>query len=148
MQSLDSYSILLDGKAIIIKDQALLTLSALGISWSLLQSVLIINSHWALKEAEGLGRNFVGQKPSKSSQCPVNNEVDQAQRTGLGKLEGRSAHWGTTKAFSEPCFRPKEEATTMGTEVLLGKAIILPNSLFCNALYARHWSPLLSTLQT
>ena len=78
MQSLDSYSILLDGKAIIIKDQALLTQSALGISWRLLQSVLIINSHWALKEAEELGRNSVGQKASKISQCPVKNEVDQA----------------------------------------------------------------------
>ena len=78
MQKLDSYSILLDGKAILIKDQTLLTLSALGISWSLLQSVLIINSYWALKEAEESGRNFVSQKASKSSQCPVNNEVDQA----------------------------------------------------------------------
>lgn len=101
-----------------------------------------------MKEAEELGRNFVGRKPSKSSQCLVNNEVDQAQRTGLGKLESRSAHWETTKSFSEPCFRPREEVTTIGIEVLLGKATVLPNTLFCSALYARHWSPLLSTLQT
>lgn len=78
----------------------------------------------------------------------MNNEVDQAQRTGLGKLESRSAHWETTKSFSEPCYRPREEVTTIGTEVLLGKATVLPNTLFCSALYARHWSPLLSTLQT
>lgn len=120
--------------------------------WEFIDSIPIYphnKLYWVLKTTGEWGRNFVGWKPSKSRQCPMNNKTDQAQRTGLWNLESRHAHLGATPGFCGPCFRPKEEIPVMGVKYCLarrGRAILLSNTSFCTVLCARLSSVLLCAL--